>query len=201
MLINVKQVALQARDQLLGQFLSKVRSKRFKYSCDLFSSYLHSFVQLLIVFISESPSIANKTDPPTVFTGDSFILNCSANGYPTPVVRWFKDGSLIYQNTSLAFPSLNQSDTGLYMCNASNIAGSDTYEVQLVVRGRESVAKVRSRLNSLLLFSYILFLSQKHNHNCKTTTTTLSLTPTLSNINTLTNTITITNTNNTATIS
>ena len=152
-LINVKQVALQARDQLLGQFLSKVRSKRFKYLCDLFSSYLHSFVQLLIVFIPEPPSIANKTDPPTVFTGDSFILNCSANGYPIPVVRWFKDGSLIYQNTSLAFPSLNQSDTGLYMCNASNIAGSDTYEVQLVVRGRESVAKVRSRLNSLLLFS------------------------------------------------
>lgn len=115
-----------------------------------FSSYLHSFVQLLIVFISEPPSIANKIAPRTVFTGDSFILNCSANGYPTPVVRWFKDGSLIYQNTSLAFPSLNQSDTGLYMCNASNIAGSDTYEVQLVVRGRESVAKVRSRLNSLL---------------------------------------------------
>ena len=149
LLINVKQVALQARDQLLGQFLSKVRSKRFKYLCDFFSSYLHSFVQLL-VFISEPPSIANKTAPPTVFTGDSFILNCSANGYPAPVVRWFKDGSLIFQNTSLAFPSLNQSDTGLYMCNASNIAGSDTYEVQLVVRGRESVAKVRSRLNSLL---------------------------------------------------
>ncbi|CAH3026507.1 unnamed protein product, partial [Porites evermanni] len=95
------------------------------------------------VFIEEPPSIANKIAPRTVFTGDSFILNCSANGYPTPVVRWFKDGSLIYQNTSLAFPSLNQSDTGLYMCNASNIAGSDTYEVQLVVRERRPILQQR----------------------------------------------------------
>ena len=151
-----------------------------------FSSYLHSFVQLLIVFISEPPSIANKTAPPTVFTGDSFILNCSANGYPAPVVRWFKDGSLIFQNTSLAFPSLNQSDTGLYMCNASNIAGSDTYEVQLVVRGRNQSPKYFHVLIVYYCFLKILFLFQKHNHNCKTTTTTLSLTPTLSNINTLT---------------
>ena len=141
LLINAQQVALQAGDQLLGQFLSEVRSKRFKYLCDFCSNHLHSFVQLLIVFISEPPSIANKTDPPTVFTGDSFILNCSANGYPTPVVRWFKDGRLIYQNTSLKFRSLNQSDAGLYMCNASNIAGSDTYELQLVVRGRNHLPK------------------------------------------------------------
>ena len=46
------------------------------------------------------------------------------------------DGSLVHENTSLQFSSLNESHTGIYQCNASNFAGSDTYEVEVLVRGK-----------------------------------------------------------------
>lgn len=85
----------------------------------------------------------NKSSSPTVFTGDSLILHCSALGYPQPVVRWYKDGNFVHKNTSLHFSSLNQSDSGFYACNASSIAGSDAYKVQVLVRGRDEHVPLR----------------------------------------------------------
>ena len=85
----------------------------------------------------------NKSSSPTVFTGDSLILHCSALGYPQPVVRWYKDSNFVHENTSLLFSSLNQSDSGFYTCNASSIAGSDAYKVQVLVRGRDEHVPLR----------------------------------------------------------
>ena len=90
------------------------------------------------MFSSEPPSIVNSSGTPVVFTGDSLALECTARGYPQPVIRWYKNGSLVHENTSLEFSSLNEFDTGVYQCNASNIAGSDTYEVEVLVRGQTS---------------------------------------------------------------
>lgn len=98
-------------------------------STELFSYFLN-------LIFSEPPSIINSSSLPVVFSGDSLTLQCSARGYPQPVIRWYKDGSLVHENTSLQFSSLNESDTGFYQCNASNIAGSDTYEVEVLVRGK-----------------------------------------------------------------
>lgn len=104
----------------------------FVYSTELFRIFVP------FVFSSEPPSIINSSGTPVVFTGDSLALECSARGYPQPVIRWYKNGSLIHENTSLEFSSLNEFDTGVYQCNASNIAGSDTYEVEVFVRGQTS---------------------------------------------------------------
>ncbi|XP_078369723.1 uncharacterized protein LOC144653563 isoform X2 [Oculina patagonica] len=93
------------------------------------------------VLVQEPPSIVNSSSSPLVFTGDSLVLHCSADGYPQAVIRWYKDGNLVHENTSLQFSSLKQSDTGLYMCNASNTAGSDTYTVQVLVRERRPIIK------------------------------------------------------------
>ena len=97
---------------------------------------LYIYILLSNYFFLEPPSIVNRSSSPVVFTGDSLTLQCSAHGYPQVVIRWYKDGNLVHENASLQFSSLKQSDTGLYMCNASNTAGIDTHTVQVLVRGR-----------------------------------------------------------------
>lgn len=62
-------------------------------------------------------------------------LQCSARGYPSPAVRWYKDSKLVHNDTSLELSSIKQSDAGLYACNASNVAGSDSRVVEVLVRG------------------------------------------------------------------
>ena len=78
----------------------------------------------------------SPSSPVDAVTGDSLTLKCSARGYPPPEIRWYKDSKLVHDNTSLQFSSLKQADTGLYTCNASNIAGSDTRVVEVLVRGK-----------------------------------------------------------------
>ncbi|XP_020603965.1 titin-like [Orbicella faveolata] len=109
-----------------------------EYNCN--SNFVSSSGLLVgTVLVQEPPSIINSSSLPVVFSGDSLTLQCSARGYPQPVIRWYKDGSLVHENTSLQFSSLNESDTGFYQCNASNIAGSDTYEVEVLVRERRPI--------------------------------------------------------------
>ena len=43
---------------------------------------------------------------------------------------------MVHENTSLQFSSVNEFHTGIYQCNASNFAGSVTYEVEVLVRGK-----------------------------------------------------------------
>ena len=103
----------------------------------LFSFSSKELFSYLNLIYSEPPSIVNSSSTPVVlFKGDSLTLQCSARGYPQPVIRWYKNGSLVHENTSLQFSCLNDSHSGIYQCNASNIAGSDTYEVEVLVRGK-----------------------------------------------------------------
>lgn len=113
----------------LAKYFFGMRSVSVSFTKETSSDFSYGFVYV------EPPSIANKTSSPAVFVGDSLILHCSAHGYPQPVVRWYKDGSFVHTNTSLQFSSLKESNSGLYLCNATNDAGNDTYEVQVVVRG------------------------------------------------------------------
>ena len=121
---------------LSNQFKRTFNNSIFYPMAALFSFNFKELFSCLNLIYSEPPSIINSSSPPVVFEGDSLTLQCSARGYPQPVIRWYKDGSLVHENTSLQFSSLNESHTGIYQCNASNIAGSDTYEVEVLVRGK-----------------------------------------------------------------
>lgn len=71
----------------------------------------------------------------------SFLINCSAEGHPTPTLTWYKDGSLIepgsrvsvmYQErgssineSRLTVTSLTFDDIGVYECVAVNLLSSD----------------------------------------------------------------------------
>lgn len=78
--------------------------------------------------------------------GKDIILQCNAKGVPTPSISWVKDNSLIpdihsklLQKSSLFLSNLNQDDSGIYSCIASNEAGFDSRDVELQVGGRYNI--------------------------------------------------------------
>ena len=77
--------------------------------------------------------------------GDKVDLTCLAEGKPTPIVTWYKDGK-IYERSQdgqtpgpyeyqLVFIGLEIADSGSYMCKVSNAFGFLTYTYNLTVKG------------------------------------------------------------------
>lgn len=82
----------------------------------------------------------------TVDEGGRAVLDCNATGNPTPTVSWFQSflpvpvpgDTRIRQasNDSLIVTNVSADDGGVYVCEASNIAGSETATLELVVNGK-----------------------------------------------------------------
>ncbi|XP_058849388.1 basement membrane-specific heparan sulfate proteoglycan core protein-like isoform X4 [Acipenser ruthenus] len=65
-------------------------------------------------------------------------LRCTATGYPIPTITWSKlRAPLPWQhkvvNNSLVIPNLGQQDSGQYICNATNAAGTSEITIMLDV--------------------------------------------------------------------
>uniref|UniRef100_A0A3B4Z1V9 Hemicentin-1 n=1 Tax=Stegastes partitus TaxID=144197 RepID=A0A3B4Z1V9_9TELE len=86
----------------------------------------------LQVHVPPSLDGAGSTEDVTVVRGNLASLLCVADGTPTPIVSWFKDGAtlvpdghlvLLNLNTTLQIPQARVNDTGRYTCMANNTAG------------------------------------------------------------------------------
>lgn len=82
----------------------------------------------------------------TVDEGGRAVLDCNATGNPTPTVSWFQSSLPVpipgdtrirqASNDSLIVANVSAEDGGVYVCEASNIAGSETATLELVVNGK-----------------------------------------------------------------
>ena len=52
-------------------------------------------------------------------------MSCNAAGFPEPSFKWKKDGQILSQPKQLSIQISDRSNTGLYVCNASNGVGQD----------------------------------------------------------------------------
>ena len=90
---------------------------------------------------SERPKIRIKSlQLLSVIVGTILYLGCNATGYPPPRVIWFRDKEVlqnrsIKESTSLVLRNVTKDDGGKYICRATNLLGSDSYEVQVNVTG------------------------------------------------------------------
>lgn len=85
----------------------------------------------------------------TVDEGGTAVLDCNATGNPTPTVSWFHSSLSVpvpgdmrirqANNDSLIMTNVGVDDEGLYVCEATNIAGSETATLELVVNGKWTV--------------------------------------------------------------
>lgn len=96
---------------------------------------------------TEAPRIDGSSElRQTLSQNDSLEVPCVARGSPKPIVTWRKDGVLISEianvrgriyvdeNNTLIIRQLKTSDAGVYLCNATNRAGTDLKVVSLTVR-------------------------------------------------------------------
>ena len=97
-----------------------------------------------------APEIVTGPHTQNVTAGQSFILRCSATGYPVPSIEWTLNGTVniinspvtiitivegLRSNTSvLAVSNAMTDDTGIYQCIATNVVNNDTQDANVTVQ-------------------------------------------------------------------
>ncbi|KAI3373552.1 hypothetical protein L3Q82_022149, partial [Scortum barcoo] len=111
-----------------------------------------------------SPTILDSFQAGEVYAGQSIELPCAAGGYPSPTVRWLKDGRPLPSDarwtrrlTGLTISDLRQEDSGSYACEVTNSFGSKEVSGQLHVidplRVTLSPKNLKTGISSTLFFT------------------------------------------------
>ncbi|KAM9642204.1 hemicentin-2 [Trichechus inunguis] len=96
----------------------------------------------LVVFVPPSIREDGLKTNVSGMAGQSLTLQCDANGFPAPEIKWLKDGQLIAEAgshhlldgaRSLHFPRVEEGDSGFYSCWAENQAGTAVRDFELLV--------------------------------------------------------------------
>lgn len=69
-------------------------------------------------------------------------ITCEANGFPAPVITWFKNGPIkrrVYVGKTLTLKKIKFKDRGTYICVAENLLGSVQSFVNVTVQGNLSI--------------------------------------------------------------
>lgn len=78
------------------------------------------------------------------FIGDSIILNCQADGTPTPEILWYKDANpvepsstvgIFNDGTELRISTIRHDDIGDYTCIARNGEGQVSHTARVIIAG------------------------------------------------------------------
>ena len=98
--------------------------------------------------------------------GDSIILNCQAEGTPTPEIVWYKDANpvaisntigIFNEGTELRISTIKNEDIGDYTCIAKNGEGQISHSARVIIAGqfnqmlRLLKAKALSLVEALIL--------------------------------------------------
>lgn len=77
-------------------------------------------------------------------SGDAIILNCQAEGTPTPEILWYKDANpvepsgtvgIFNDGTELRISNIRHEDIGDYTCIARNGEGQVSHTARVIVAG------------------------------------------------------------------
>uniref|UniRef100_A0A671W9G0 Hemicentin 1 n=1 Tax=Sparus aurata TaxID=8175 RepID=A0A671W9G0_SPAAU len=103
----------------------------------------------VMLTLQSAPTIIVEPADTVVDAGTTVVLNCQAEGEPTPMVEWSRQGRPLLgndrfstlSNGSLRISSAQKEDTAEYECVARNLLGSVLVRVILTVRGGPQKAR------------------------------------------------------------
>ncbi|XP_061016921.1 hemicentin-1 isoform X2 [Dama dama] len=102
-----------------------------------------------ILTVNVPPSINSGPQSLVIHLNKSTVLECFAEGVPAPRITWRKDGAVlpgtharysILENGFLHIQSAQVTDSGRYLCMATNAAGTDRRRIDLQVHVPPSIA-------------------------------------------------------------
>ncbi|XP_067585037.1 hemicentin-1 isoform X1 [Pseudorca crassidens] len=102
-----------------------------------------------ILTVNVPPSIKSGPQSLVIHLNKSTVLECFAEGVPTPRITWRKDGAVLSENHArysvlengfLHIQSAHVTDSGRYLCMATNAAGTDRRRIDLQVHVPPSIA-------------------------------------------------------------
>ncbi|XP_068733268.1 hemicentin-2-like [Montipora capricornis] len=108
----------------------------------------------IIVHEKLSPNIIEISANQTVTEGDDVILDCKADGNPTPNVTWTRRSD----NVAVTMPmtSIRRQDAGGYRCTADNGVGSPTTgDVFITVKLKPASELRRGSINKVLIYALV----------------------------------------------
>uniref|UniRef100_A0A8B9ER49 Hemicentin-1 n=1 Tax=Anser cygnoides TaxID=8845 RepID=A0A8B9ER49_ANSCY len=111
------------------------------YTC-VASNIAGKMTREFVLTVHVAPTIRSSPQTTVVHINASAVLECIAEGVPTPRITWRKDGVVftgnntrysILEDGSLHIHSAHVTDTGRYMCMATNTAGTERKRIDLQV--------------------------------------------------------------------
>ncbi len=139
---------------------SLIRSDRLlefccKWSCDIGHHIALFTSQHIILLTLALPNIISTAmDPTNPVAGDTLRLECVVTGVPLPVVTWTKDSLSLTSsmNINLVFNpggravliinSVSVEDSGVYICNATNIASNVFQIFNVQIGGKDTIYSI-----------------------------------------------------------
>ncbi|XP_074858282.1 hemicentin-1 isoform X3 [Carettochelys insculpta] len=101
-----------------------------------------------VLTVNVAPTIKDGLQAVVAYINKSAVLECVAEGVPTPRITWRKDGAVfagnnarysLLENGSLYIHAAHVSDTGRYLCMATNTAGTERKRIDLQVHVPPSI--------------------------------------------------------------
>uniref|UniRef100_A0A8C2VRJ2 Hemicentin-1 n=1 Tax=Chinchilla lanigera TaxID=34839 RepID=A0A8C2VRJ2_CHILA len=117
------------------------------YTC-VASNIAGKMTREFVLTVNVPPSIKGGPQSLVILLNKSVVLECLAEGVPTPRITWRKDGAVlagnharhsILENGFLHIQSVHVPDTGRYLCMATNAAGTDRRRIDLQVHVPPSI--------------------------------------------------------------
>lgn len=103
--------------------------------------------------VTAAARVRVKTGGTTLPTGSEAIFRCEATGDPPLTTYWIKNDQIVDgagrfrlnpspSGVDLIINQTETADSGVYVCLAANIYGSDASEIKLVIQGNQNVLRM-----------------------------------------------------------